>query len=578
MKRPIWREALPTFEDRATTIKDWLTECHRCEQGHEGCKPQDPARLLPTRLLDLERVPGFGDDPRLVHTADLDHATTRYTTLSHCWGPPVVTPPLTTTSSTIDGFFSSIPFQSLPQNFKDAVLLTRMLDIRYLWIDSLCIVQDDILDWQVESGRMASYYQNSHLTIAAAASAHCHSGFIQELDSSLYGSSAYTAASYSDGVATMRTTTATEGLRLRHDLTENPLLQRAWVLQEQVLSPRTVFCFGNSQMYWQCRNFFASEDGTIQAHRLALMWCHVERPFDMSDPRAAHSLWWHLVDDYSRRRMTFVSDRGPAIAGLVEFYRYATGHTPLLGLWKETLCFDLSWSASVLQSENANIEAQVPTGRPAARFPTWSWLSILSSEGRSTITMWLSPEQVEAEGYATELEVLSAETSWHASPFTSGLRSAKLEVRGWTMNAVLGEPIRDDFCGTKGLLVSLKLLDKPETPHPKWNEPRNARLDRYIDQSSSLVIILLHLHQEIVLKDLLYRLDDPFRFPREKICYVEDTYLCLRQCSDDPTKYQRIGISQETSFFPWGEGVAAFGKSILGGWVREENRRVLELV
>jgi len=96
-------------------------------------------------------------------------------------------------------------------------------------------------------------------------------------------------------------------------------------------------------MYWQCRNFFASEDGTLQVHRLSLMWWNMERPFDMSAPKLSHSLWRHLVTDYSLRRLTYATDRGPAIAGLVEFYRKHTGHTPLLGLWKESLCFDLCW-------------------------------------------------------------------------------------------------------------------------------------------------------------------------------------------------------------------------------------------
>jgi len=576
----MWQAPLPAFQDRTAVIKEWLAECQSLEHGHHQCKPQDPARLLPTRLLDLDIATGSGQDLKLVHTADLD-PTTNYTTLSHCWGPLVVLPPIHTTKSQIDEFCAIIPFLSLPQNFRDAVTLTRMLNIRYLWIDSLCIVQDDIGDWQVEAARMASYYQNGYLTIGAAASAHCYGGFIKELEPSLY--SPYTVGSDSHGTARMRKATAGENLRLRFDdrgnLTQNPLLQRAWVLQEQVLSPRAVFFFGSNQMYWQCRNFFASEDGTLQVHRLSLMWWDMERPFDMSDPKLAHSLWWHLVTDYSLRRLTYATDRGPAIAGLVEFYRKHTGHTPLLGLWKETLCFDLCWELVNRKSAYRNDSLDFITAQEhGSQFPSWSWLSSIGADSDVEVRMWLNPAQVEAGGFATELEVLSAETTWHASPFTSGLRSAKLEVRGLTMNAVLGEPVKDQFYDYKGLLVALELSDKPEAPHPKWNPPRNVSLDRCLDQSSSRAVILLHLHQEIELKDLLHSLDGMFGIPRAKTCFVKDTYLCLRQCPEDPTKHQRLGVSQETSFLPWDEGVTAFGNAILGGWCREENRCVLELV
>jgi hypothetical protein len=570
----MWRAALPTFEDRVSVIKEWLAECCGFEHGHDRCKQQDPGRSLPRRLLDLGTIPGTGDDLRLAHTAGLDPATTRYTTLSHCWGPLVVTPPLKTTMSSMDDFSSLISFRSLPQNFKDAVSLTRMLSIRYLWIDSLCIVQDDVRDWQAESSRMASYYQNSYLNIAAAASAHCYGGFIKDLDPSLYGSSSYAVGSYPGGVARIRTTTATEGMRLRHDLTENPLLQRAWVLQEQILSPRTVFCFGNIQMYWQCRNVFTTEDGSLHAQRLALLWYRVERPFDMSNFRTAHLLWWYLVGDYSRRRLTYRTDRGPAIAGLVEFYRYATGHTPLLGLWRETLCYDLSWAATGRKSL-ADADSEAVTSQQAAQFPTWSWLSAVTAEGEPNIEMWVNQDEVEAGMVATELEVLSANATWHGPPFTSGLQSAKLEVRGLAMKVALGERMKDDFVPRTNTF-SLEMLEKPETAHPSWSPPRYFESDRPIDAAAFPVVTLLHLYQKVVLQDLMWDLSASFR--REKTCHVEDKYLYLCPSPDDPAKFKRIGVSSERSFFPWDEGVAAVGKRILGGWFGEENRRTFELV
>jgi hypothetical protein len=51
----------------------------------------------------------------------------------------------------------------LCKTYKDAIALTHALGISFLWIDSLCIIQDDAADWEAESGNMASIYENSYL-------------------------------------------------------------------------------------------------------------------------------------------------------------------------------------------------------------------------------------------------------------------------------------------------------------------------------------------------------------------------------------------------------------------------------
>lgn len=100
----------------------------------------------------------------------------KYVALSHCWGPsqPFI---LTTASET--AFRNGIPFQALPRTFQDAVTITRLLCLRYLWIDSLCILQDDKDDWERESANMADVYRNAYLTIAASNAASHAEGFLQ---------------------------------------------------------------------------------------------------------------------------------------------------------------------------------------------------------------------------------------------------------------------------------------------------------------------------------------------------------------------------------------------------------------
>jgi len=128
------------------------------------------SRLLPTRVLDVG-VEGRSHDIKLI---TLGTEEVKYIALSHCWGDSRSI--LTTTKLTLKPRQQNIEFNDLPRTFQDAVQITRALDVRYLWIDSLCIVQDDEDDWQVESGRMAEIYLGSYLTVAATGSADSSGG------------------------------------------------------------------------------------------------------------------------------------------------------------------------------------------------------------------------------------------------------------------------------------------------------------------------------------------------------------------------------------------------------------------
>ncbi len=101
----------------------------------------------------------------------------QYTALSHCWG---ALKPLTTTGSSLEQRKQGIEWSSLPKTFRDAIHVTHSLGIKYLWIDSLCIVQDDSVDWEVESAKMASIYSQSFITIAATAAVNGSEGCYME--------------------------------------------------------------------------------------------------------------------------------------------------------------------------------------------------------------------------------------------------------------------------------------------------------------------------------------------------------------------------------------------------------------
>lgn len=152
-------------------------------------------------------------------------------------------------------FLAGFPSSELPKTFQDAIVVSRRLQIKYLWIDSLCILQDSPEDWKHESAQMHHVYGNAYVTIAADDSRDSSEGLFRVRPPFFVTPTIVTAAwnevpskkfiviprrFWSDSVA------------------ESPLNQRAWVLQERYLSPRIIH-FGESQILWECRSLECCE-------------------------------------------------------------------------------------------------------------------------------------------------------------------------------------------------------------------------------------------------------------------------------------------------------------------------------
>jgi Heterokaryon incompatibility protein (HET) len=154
--------------DLSTAVHQGELWLKSCRDNHPSCWQIEEARL-PTRVLDLEKDES-GLSIVLIETGQM---VGRYMTLSHCWG---TTHPLTTTTSNLHYRMQGILVSELPKTFKDLVDVARGLGVRYVWIDSLCIIQDDASDWASEAGKMASVYSGSYLNIAGASAAGCLGG------------------------------------------------------------------------------------------------------------------------------------------------------------------------------------------------------------------------------------------------------------------------------------------------------------------------------------------------------------------------------------------------------------------
>lgn len=158
------------METTVSCISRWLGHCY---QSHNDFCGTPTVVTLPTRILRIE-----GRCRVRLHIAGVDQpAMAQYACLSHCWGG---VKPIETTRSTLSAFQWHIPWHTLPRTFQDAIGLVHRLGFEYLWIDSLCTIQDDEEDWRQESSNMASIYASASLTIAATRSKDAHGGLFGE--------------------------------------------------------------------------------------------------------------------------------------------------------------------------------------------------------------------------------------------------------------------------------------------------------------------------------------------------------------------------------------------------------------
>lgn len=126
-----------------------------CLEGHIDC-PRETPTALPKRVLAFEKASATGNiTVRLLCDS---RKKGRYATLSHCWG---LQQPCVTTQATLKLRTRGTPWAQLPPTFRDAIEFFLAVRVRYIWIDALCIVQENDLDWQVKSSKMADIYQNA---------------------------------------------------------------------------------------------------------------------------------------------------------------------------------------------------------------------------------------------------------------------------------------------------------------------------------------------------------------------------------------------------------------------------------
>ena len=331
----------------------WLRDCLA---HHQSCGKLATGRCnniwLPTRLVRITQ-----DSARLCDREDIALPIPSYASLSHCWGKKTI---FTTKKSNLQFLYQEIPLQLLPKTFRDAIAICRTLNLEYLWIDSLCIIQDSVEDWQAESKHMGKVYKYGLINIAATGFSDGQCGIFVDRDTQRIRQ--HTVVSQGSNFLPKGEFQLLWSSKWHSEVLAAPLNRRAWVVQERILSPR-ILSFGANEVFWECKERNACEsyphqfpavDTTISNQRqfqlgnplneladLAGKTLHLgTRDFD----KKLWQFWATVVELYSGAYLTKETDKVIAISGIVAEMKAIAGGECLAGIWKAQLLVQLLWS------------------------------------------------------------------------------------------------------------------------------------------------------------------------------------------------------------------------------------------
>lgn len=377
-----WAEHIATETLSDHSLEFLKNKRQQCLTQHEICRNQSPIspRFVPSRLLEIQ-----GSDAKSVVLRSADeYCRPPYFTLSHCWGD---LQPLKLTAQTEASLraYKGVSIDALPKTFRDAVIVCQCLGIKYLWIDSLCIFQDNLEDWKKEAAVMRRVYTHAQCNIAATGAANSTVGL--SFDREPISVTPFWIERDLKGARDKFLVLPPDYWLQDVDL--GVLNRRAWVLQERHLSTR-IMHFSNTQVFWEC---LEDKEGEISVssnlawpkhwqwedklHRRSLLNFQTTTALKKAlttskstrDPdwlKSIYQGWNTLICKYTMCGLTKESDKFIAIDGIVQQIERASGDLYVAGLWRETLPLSLLWSS-------ADDEIRLSIRH---RAPTWSWANV----------------------------------------------------------------------------------------------------------------------------------------------------------------------------------------------------------
>lgn len=337
-----------TSDECFETIRQWIRDC---KENHQACILPS-ASQLPARLLYLG-----GPNPQLVENI---HEQAEYLALSYCWGDSSENPFLKTYGNTLESHKKCIMLGAMPQNFRDAIYVSKRLGYNYLWIDSLCIIQDDGEDWDVQSKLMGDIYHGADLVIAASRAPAAFNGFLAERQ-----------LPCNEGTVSMALEDNEQPVvfcyRLSppHRSCEDELDSRAWAFQERLRACRYL-AFGKRELTWSCQTTLHCECDSAEVVDESRKYRERSLEFSLSQSTAQdlHMRWRQdIITFYTQRKLTHHEDKLRALSAIADYFQAKIGGKYLAGLWEQDFILDLLWSTDdAMRREDFKI-------------PTWSWMA-----------------------------------------------------------------------------------------------------------------------------------------------------------------------------------------------------------
>ncbi|CZR59390.1 uncharacterized protein PAC_09282 [Phialocephala subalpina] len=358
----------PKSAETMNLVRHWL---HQCYSRHSMCRDAReslPARGMPCRLIAV----GAPGDINIYLEELNENSQEAYMALTYCWGGY---PTEVTSIDNLPERKRNLNLASLSATIKDAVIVTRELGCKYLWVDALCIVQDNDEERERELSKMAQIYSRALLTISAAKAEHADEGFLQERDiGQAYGrlfKLPFCSPNQSDEMGSIILHEQSV-----HNDEDEPIDLRAWTMQERYVSLRSIR-YGSRQIEWKCQQGGANDiDGGCDCRGTVVdESSFTGRPWDRVRGKTDFDFgnWIQLVEQYSRRHLSNPDDRLPAFAALAENFAYVNkleGSKYRAGLWEVNFPRQLLWCRDGEEKHNSD------SNNPPTIQASWSWASL----------------------------------------------------------------------------------------------------------------------------------------------------------------------------------------------------------
>jgi hypothetical protein len=336
--------------------------------------------------------------------------------LSYCWGGPQTM----LTTKTEQAWNISLPWDELSQTVKDTIYVSVKLGFKYLWVDALCILQDDLTDKMGEIAAMTHVYGAATLTVAASSASTANEGFLLDKKFTEFPEHVFELPiRCPDGqlgtVIMFRPPPSTH-------LSAEPLDSRGWTLQERHLSNRFLD-FKKLQLRWSCNTFLLNqEQGYIDGwdkDDIVDAIAQIDAVYD------ATATWMRMIYGYTLRNLTVPTDRILAISGIADVLGQWIEGEYWAGLWESNLPICLLWQAATPESESTSLPA-----RPVEyQGPSWSWVSVNAMVHYNPLTANTFDTCIQVLG--CEIELVDKRAKYGA------VKAAQLRLRGRVRRGVL---------------------------------------------------------------------------------------------------------------------------------------------